>query len=181
MTTSDDGLKAGYIGLEELNNISIWRRTADQVRKKFPALDEERQIYQTISHLIGHLIQDLVATTRARLTGLKIDSLTAVRHQGHRLVGFSDEVAGDNRELKSFLYRRLYRHYKVERMRVKAERILTLLFETYVEHPTLLPENDQRKFDQFGVERVICDYLAGMIDRYTLDEYKRLFEPYERV
>jgi len=66
-------------------------------------------------------------------------------------------------------------------MRVKAERFLTLLFENYMANPTLLPERHQRRFDQFGVERVICDYIASMTDRYAQDEYKRLYEPFERA
>jgi dGTPase len=86
-----------------------------------------------------------------------------------------------NSALKRFLHQRLYRHYKVERMRVKAERFLTLLFESYSKHPSLLPFEYQKKFDIFGPQRVICDYVAGMTDRFALDEYKRLFEPYERV
>jgi dGTPase len=75
----------------------------------------------------------------------------------------------------------LYRHYKVERMRIKAERCLTQLFETYLKHPTLLPRKYLRKMDKSGRERVIADYIAGMTDRFALDEFKRLFEPYERV
>jgi dGTPase len=90
-------------------------------------------------------------------------------------------LAHKNRELKRFLRENLYRHYKVERMRVKAERYLVSLFETYVKHPTLLPQKHVRKMELAGRERVICDYIAGMTDRFALDEYKRLFEPYERM
>jgi len=94
---------------------------------------------------------------------------------------FSSETAARNRELKRFLYKNLYRHYKVERMRIKAERFLTMLFENYLQNPTLLPTSYQDKYEQDGRERVVCDYIAGMTDRYALDEYKRLFDPYERV
>jgi dGTPase len=86
-----------------------------------------------------------------------------------------------NGELKQFLLEKLYRHHKVERMRVKAERFLTLLFENYLENPSLLPERHQQRFERFGIERVICDYIASMTDRYAQDEYKRLYEPFERV
>jgi dGTPase len=177
----DDGLKAGYLPLEELASLELWREVSGQVRAKFPLLDEERHIFQTISHLIGTLIRDLVATTESNLARSGITRLDEVRAQPHRIVRFSVETLGKNKELKAFLYKRLYRHYKVERMRVKAERFLTLLFENYREHPTLLPGAYQQRFDQYGQERVICDYLAGMTDRYAMDEYKRLFEPYERV
>jgi dGTPase len=83
--------------------------------------------------------------------------------------------------LKRFLKARLYRHCKVERMRVKVERILALVFESYLHNPLLLPADYQQKFRQFGRERAICDFVAGMTDRFALDEYKKLFEPYEPV
>ena len=177
----DDGLKAGYITLEELADSDLWRETAALVAEKFPLLDLERKIYQTISHLIGSLISDLVATTAANLQNAGIASPEDVRRQPGRLISFSPTTRDRNRQLKAFLYRRLYRHYKVERMRVKAERFLTLLFESYSANPTLLPTSYQTRFEAHGKERVICDYIAGMTDRYAMDEYKRLFEPYERV
>jgi dGTPase len=90
-------------------------------------------------------------------------------------------MRAQNRALKKFLYRNLYRHHKVELMRVKAERFLTQLFENYTRNPSLLPRDLQARFDQQGTERVICDYIASMTDRYAQDEYKRLFEPFERA
>ena len=177
----DDGLKAGFITLEELSRVELWQQTFLRVAEKYPDLDEERHICQTISHLIGALIDDLVLTTKNELEAKGVLSLDAVRDSGSRLVRFSTEIKQKNGDLKLFLYKRLYHHYKVERMRVKAERFLTLLFESYRRNPSLLPLNYQGKFDHLGPERVICDYIAGMTDRYALDEYKRLFEPYERV
>lgn len=177
----DDGLKAGYLKLDELREVPIWRETFDRVEGKFPGLDFERQIYQTISHLIGLLINDLVMTTQKNLTEKEICSLDDVRAEQGRIVTFSAELADKNRELKQFLMRKLYTHYKVERMRVKSERFITLLFECYSANPTLLPEGYQQRYDKYGETKVICDYIAGMTDRYAMDEYKRLFEPYERV
>ena len=98
-----------------------------------------------------------------------------------QVVGLSPELSRKNRELKRFLMENLYRHYKVERMRIKAERCLTQLYETYFKHPSLLPRKYLKKMDVTGRERVISDYIAGMTDRFALDEFKRLFEPYERV
>lgn len=177
----DDGLKAGYLQQEELREVTLWAEMDQHVREKFPHLAGERLIYQTISHLIGHLILDLVETTRRNIGRAGILNLDDVRRHPKPLVMFSDETARKNRQLKDFLYQRLYRHYKVERMRVKAEKLLTRIFESYLEHPTLLPLAYQQRFAEQGMERVICDYVAGMTDRYAQDEYKRLFEPYERV
>jgi dGTPase len=177
----DDGLKAGYIRLEDLAAVELWQRTFTDIGERFAGIDEKRHILQTISHLIGALIHDLVETTTARLRDRNICSMADVRCQADKLVGFSEPMKQRNRELKAFLFKRLYRHYKVERMRVKAERFLTLLFENYLDNPTLLPEKHQRRYAQYGRERVICDYIASMTDRYAQDEYKRLYEPFERA
>jgi dGTPase len=177
----DDGLKSGYLEPKALMEIDIWAETYARVAQKYPSLPEDRQILQTISHLIGFLILDLVEQTRANLDMAGIRSLNDVRDYGANLVKFSTATATRNRELKGFLYKNLYRHYKVERMRIKAERFLTMLFENYLKNPSLLPRNYQDKYELYGRERVVCDYIAGMTDRYALDEYKRMFEPYERV
>lgn len=177
----DDGLKAGLIRLDELFELELWADTWQKVEKKFPGLDEERHIHQTISHLIGYLIEDLVVNTGLKISAAGIDLPGDVRAYPVRLVCLSPEVEAKNRGLKIFLRQKLYRHFKVERMRVKAERFITLLFESYIAHPTLLPQSYRNRFQLFGKERVICDFIAGMTDRYAMDEYKRLFEPYERV
>lgn len=177
----DDGLKARYLKPEALMKVDLWADTYARVQEKYPSLPEDRQILQTISHLIGHLIMDLVSQTRKNIAEAGVNSLEAVRTHSANLVTFSDETAMRNRELKRFLYKNLYRHYKVERMRIKAERFLTMLFENYLQNRTLLPTSYQEKYSQDGQERVVCDYIAGMTDRYALDEYKRLFDPYERV
>lgn len=177
----DDGIKSGYITADELEEIEIWRETLRHVTDKHPQLRGERLVYQTISHLIGRLILDLVAETGRRVREAGIENLDDVRAHPEGLVGFSPEVAERNRGLKAFLRERLYRHYKVMRMRIKAERFLTMLFESYCACPELLPAAYQARFAEHGRERVICDYIAGMTDRYALDEYKRLYEPYERV
>ncbi|WP_225073022.1 deoxyguanosinetriphosphate triphosphohydrolase [Desulfuromonas sp. CSMB_57] len=173
----DDGLKAGYINLEELQGVPLWQAAFERVGKKYPMADRERHIYQTISHLIGQLISDVVDTTAANLRLLNICSQGCVRGQGRRLVAFSEIIQEQNRQLKQFLRERLYRHYKVERMRVKAERFLSLIFSSYIENPRLLPDSYRQRFEKFGKERVVCDFIAGMTDRYAMEEYKRLYEP----
>jgi len=177
----DDGLKAGYIKLAQLREVEVWSEVYDGVEAKYPGIDPGRKMYQTISALIGIYIADLTATTLKNLEAGGIGTLEDLRRVNRQVVGLSPELSGKNRQLKRFLMENLYRHYKVERMRVKAERCLTQLFETYLKHPTLLPRKYLRKMDKSGRERVIADYIAGMTDRFALDEFKRLFEPYERV
>lgn len=177
----DDGLKAGYITLTDLEEVELWQQTYLMIGEKFPGLDDKRHTLQTISYLIGELMRDLVSTTTQNLQDHNISTLEDIRKQPKNLVSFSSGMSELNQQLKKFLFRRLYRHSKVERMRVKAERFLTLLFENYMENPTLLPERHQVRFEKYGTERVICDYIASMTDRYAQDEYKKLYEPFERA
>jgi dGTPase len=177
----DDGLKSGYITLGQLKDVALWNEVYEGVESKHPAIDVERKVFQTISALIGLFIKDLTTTTVANLEESGIGTMEDLRRVNRQVVAFSPELARKNRELKRFLMENLYRHYKVERMRIKAERCLTQLFETYLKHPTLLPGKYLKKMDRTGRERVISDYIAGMTDRFALDEFKRLFEPYERV
>ncbi|KIH77413.1 dGTPase [Geoalkalibacter ferrihydriticus] len=177
----DDGLKSGYVTLIDLEQVAIWEETWMMVAQKFPGADQSRHIHQTISHLIGALIQDLVTTTTQAISAAGIQSVDDVRSHPAGLVGFSPGIAEKNQQLKTFLHKYLYRHYKVERMRLKTERCLTFLFDAYVTNPQLLPLEQQKKMDQHGHKRAICDYIAGMTDRYALDEFRRLVEPYEPV
>jgi dGTPase len=177
----DDGLKSGYIREEQLREVELWAEVYGEVSRRYPDADVERKKCQTISALIGLFIVDITEQTLQNIRHHGIDSVEDLRRNNRQVVGFSPVIEAKNRELKRFLFHNLYRHYKVERMRVKAERYLTQLFESYVRHPTLLPAKYQRRMESIGRERVVCDYIAGMTDRFALDEFKRLFEPYERV
>ncbi len=177
----DDGLKSGYITLDMLEQVDLWREVCSGVRQKYPGIDDKRLIYQTISALIGLLINDICTTTSANLVKFGIASLDDLRSVNRAAVYFNEDITVRNMALKRFLFQNLYRHYKVEKMRVKAEIFITRLFETYIRYPNLLPPKYQFRLERFGLQRVVCDYIAGMTDRFALDEYKRLFEPHERV
>ena len=177
----DDGLKSGYINLTQLKKVDLWNEVHERILRQYPGIDADRGVCQTVSALIGVLILDLVQTTAAAIERHKIVTQEDLRRANLQVVSFSPSMTERNAELKRFLFQNLYRHYKVERMRVKAERYLAELFEVYLKHPTLLPLKHQAKMERDGRERVICDYIAGMTDRFALDEFKRLFEPYERV
>jgi dGTPase len=177
----DDGLKSGLITLGQLEKVELWKEVYESVGTLYPGIDPERKKHQTISALIGLLIKDLSDTAMKNIGSYSIHSIDDLRRVNRQVVSFSPDIAEKCRKLKYFLLENLYRHFKVERMRVKAERYLSQLFETYIKHPTLLPRKYLKKMDSFGRERVVCDYIAGMTDRFALDEFKRLFEPYERV
>jgi dGTPase len=177
----DDGLKSGLLSLKQLRQVDLWQEMHESILLRFPCLDEERAKCQTISALIGTFINDLTSNTLKNLSTYNIYTVHELRRVNIQVVDFSPEFAEKNRKLKRFLFENLYRHYKVERMRVKAERYISMLFDTYLKHPTLLPLKYVKRMDSIGRERVICDYIAGMTDRFALDEFKRLFEPYERV
>ena len=143
------------------------------------------QISQTIRSLINVLVTDLVEQTLRNIQKAGIKSSADVRSKGKNCVDFSPEMKGQNQELKRFLLAHLYRHYRVVRMAEKAERIITELFRAYLKNPAIIPPTFMRRYEAGGIkeptERMICDYISGMTDRFALDEYKKLFDPHERV
>lgn len=177
----DDGLKSGYLNLSSLFELELWSLGWKAVTERYNEKDERILIKRTISYLIGMLIDDLVRTSERRIVESGVETLDDVRKAGRNLIGLSDEVSKMNKELKRFLYANLYRHYRVERMRRKACKFLGELFETFREDTGLMPGKFVESIDRIGKERAVCDYLAGMTDRFAMDEYKRLFMPYESV
>ncbi|MBI2339518.1 MAG: deoxyguanosinetriphosphate triphosphohydrolase [Deltaproteobacteria bacterium] len=181
----DDGLKSGMIELEALKGIELWESNFQKIRKKYPTVSLNLQISQTVRALINVLVTDLVEQTLKNIHQQGIKSLADVRSKGKDCVDFSAEIKSRNQELKRFLLAHLYRHYRVVRMAEKAERIITELFRAYLKNPGIIPPTFMRRYEgsrgKEPVERVICDYVSGMTDRFALDEYKKLFDPHERV
>ncbi len=177
----DDALEAGFTSFEELRGVGLCEEMMLKVEKQFPDIPEQKKKYQTISSLIGYLINDVVRYSLENIKQNRIETFEDVKAVNRILVSYSNQADEQTAELKAFLQKNVYQHYKVERMRVKAERYVTLLFSTFKDNPTLLPQKYRERIEIESKERVICDYIAGMTDRYALDEYKKLFEPYERV
>ncbi|MCK5187866.1 MAG: deoxyguanosinetriphosphate triphosphohydrolase [Deltaproteobacteria bacterium] len=177
----DDALEAGFTSFEELRGVGLCEEMMLKVEKQFPGIPEQKKKYQTISTLIGYLINDVVRYSLENIKQNRIETFEDVKAVNRILVSYSKQADEQTAELKAFLQKNVYQHYKVERMRVKAERYVTLLFSTFKDNPTLLPQKYRERIEIESKERVICDYIAGMTDRYALDEYKKLFEPYERV
>ncbi len=180
----DDGLTSGLIREEDLQGLTLWEeaRAAVEQRAHGVRLSSEIRKYQIIRILIDRQITDLIRTSSERLHHLRITSVEDIRRCSERLLTFSEEMIALRKPLKAFLWKHLYQHYRVVRMADKAKRFLTELFHVYLKKPAQLPNTTRSRIER-GEEtaRVVCDYIAGMTDRYCLEEYKKLFDPFERV
>lgn len=172
----DDGLRSGIITPPMLAGMPIWEILLESIQWKGVQLDDLIR-HCLIRKLIGMEVTDIVETTESNLTRNNVQSVIELQKLTFNVVSISEEMRRWNREIKDFLYKNLYRHYRVVRMAVKAERIITELFNAYLNNPTTLPYHVQADIPERGLERTICDYLAGMTDRYAIDEYQKLFDP----
>ncbi|MCB1882699.1 MAG: deoxyguanosinetriphosphate triphosphohydrolase [Geminicoccaceae bacterium] len=174
----DDGLRAGLFARDELRDLPVVGGIVAGVAGAYPDLREERLIHETIRRLVGHMVEDLVAESRRRVAALDPASLRAVREAKRPLIGFSSQAAEAVAALRDFLHRRMYRHYKVNRMSLKARRVTSDLVETFLAAPETLPETWSALAGAPGsaaTADAVRDYIAGMTDRFALDEHERLF------
>ncbi len=181
----DDGIRAGILRVCDLNETALFRRHHDEVMAAHPDLEERLATYEIVRRMINFLITDVVHETQRRLREAGVQSLADVRAARAPLVGFSSGVARMNDELKDFLFKNMYRNYRVARMAKKAERVIQQLFLAYMEEPAMLPAGPARKLAAVAGKdrqaRVVADYIAGMTDRYALEEYDRLFDLHART
>lgn len=177
----DDGLTAGFISLDDLTRLKVWDDTLQKAAEKAEHLDDTRRKYQIIRALINQQVVDVIATTHEHLERNRVHSVDDVRNLDRNVVAYSVSMMEKNRELREFLRVHFYEHYRVTRMSRKAQRFIEDLFYEYRQDPRQLSPPAQRDLQRWPLERVVCDYIAGMTDRYALDEHKRLFDPYERA
>lgn len=177
----DDGITSGLIKEDQLKKLKIWHDKNGLIRRRYPHIGDELRKYQVIKALIDDQVTDLLNQTQANLKRSRVRSFKDVLKQKARIVSFSKKMQELRKPMRSFLENNLYQHYRVVRMSNKAFRFVTSLFNVYLDQPEQLPPNTMKKLKSEDKYRVICDYLAGMTDRYALDEYKKFFEPYERV
>jgi dGTPase len=178
----DDGLKSGLLVAEQLDGVALWRETFGRIVQRYPHAGFPVLRYQVQRALIDDFVTNLIATIRSRLAESQLDSVDAVRTHGQPLVSFSPEVEEKRLELKAFLMENLYRHYRVVRMNTKAQRIMSDLFHAYMDEPAQLPPHFAARWKAGEAKaRVIADYIAGMTDRFAVDEHKKLFDPDERT
>jgi dGTPase len=175
----DDALNVGLITTVDLMEVPFWRQTAERVLAQQRLSPEQHQA-AIVRALIDWQVTDLLEHTRQRLRQDRIRTVEDVRH-AEILAGPSPEGQQLKAGLEEFLRRRVYQHHRVERMSAKGRRIVRLLFEEFRKAPRLLPERYARRAEQAGVEQTVCDYLAGMTDRFAQDEFLRLFQPYTLV
>jgi dGTPase len=175
----DDGLSSGLIGLEKITAVSLFREAHEAVTAR--GMPERIVRHQVVRRIIHRCIRDLVETSHRRIRESGVASVADVRRLGRRLIGYSEEMAARVRELKDFLMANMYQHYRVVRMGDKAGRIIRDLFTAFVADPRQLPPHYQERIPADGLHRVVCDYIAGMTDRFALDEHRKLFDPLERV
>lgn len=177
----DDGLTSGLLKEEDLLQVPLWKEVSQSLKKLYPEVRTKVKKYQLIRRLIDMQVSDLISQSEKTIKNLKISSTEDVRNIPERILNFSPKMAEKRKPLRDFLFKNLYQHYRVVRMSDKASRFTVELFKVYLTKPEELPPSTQKRLKEEKLHRVICDYIAGMTDRYALDEYKKLFEPYERV
>jgi len=177
----EDGLRAGLFAIADLAPLPLVGPIFRKVETRHPGLEEPRLVHEAIRRIIDHMVRDVVAETRARLAAAGVRSADDIRALPRPVVAFSEAMREHDRALKAFLFERMYRHWRVNRMGAKARRVVNDLFTLYLAEPHALPREWQLLAagpDEPQTARVAADYLAGMTDRFALDEHHRLFDTY---
>lgn len=180
----DDGLRAGLFTVDEVADVPLVGPVLAEVRGRYPEIEIQRLVPETIRRLIDRMVLDLIGETKRRLGQANPKSAQAIRDLDAPIVAFSEKMEKDNLDLKAFLMRRMYRHYKVNRMASKARRIVKELFDLLLAEPGCLPSEwqaDMEGLDPPGQAQLVLDYIAGMTDRFALEEHRRLFDAYKKI
>ncbi len=182
----DDGLRSGFITIEQLRETQFFNILYSRVEKDYPKLDNKRTIYEIVRRMIDEQIKDLIAQSSEKILKAQPHSIEEIRQYNGSLINFSDTMLEMHLELKRFLRENLYRHYRVHRMSHKAGNVVTKLFDSLLNDLRLMPPEYRLKANkeeeikgESGRARIVSDYIAGMTDRYAIKEYKRIFDPNE--
>lgn len=181
----DDGLRAGLLSIEQLRTVPFFNQYYEEVAIRYPELQDRRLTHEIIRRMINHLVTDLLDTSLSRIQMASPERPIDISRQPEPLVTFSQETYAANLELKQFLRQNLYKHYRVHRMTTKARRIVSELFDAFMNDHRLLPPEHQghyltgkEKNGDNGAARSIADYIAGMTDRFAIGEHERIYKPY---
>jgi dGTPase len=180
----DDGLRAGLITIEQLDQVDLFREQHKAIMAKYPGLSQRRTVHEVVRRIINAQVVDLIETSQGRIAALAPADIDAVRQAGALLIAFSPSMFARHLQLKQFLRRHMYRHYRVYCMAAKAQRVVQSLFHAYFQDRRLLPEKHywrakhlEQEQGRSGRARAVADYIAGMTDRFAIAEYARLFDP----
>ncbi len=175
-----DGLRAGLFGVDDLRDVPLAGEVFAEVLAQFPGIERDRLISESVRRLIGVWVQDLIAEFGRRAAAARPKSVEDVRGLDAPLAAFSEDIAERQKPLRAFLFERMYRHHKVNRMMSQARRIVGELFGLFLAEPETLPPPWSGLAKGAGTDmtrraRVVCDYIAGMTDTYAIEEHRRLF------
>lgn len=180
----DDGLRAGLLSIEQLRQVELFEDQFLVVKSAYPELEERRLIHEIIRRMINRQVVDLLQTSEQLLDEAAPATIDEIRQQSAPLIRFSEEMHTLHTDLKRFLRKQLYRHYRVHRMSTKAQRVVRELYDAFHSDNLLLPPDYQKlvreqetESGDAGRARVVADYIAGMTDRFAILEYQRLFNP----
>jgi dGTPase len=175
----DDGLRSGLLSLDALEEVAITGDILHAVRQKYPALDNVRTSHEIVRRQITIMVEDVIRSAQANLNTLKPQILSDIHDAGRTIIGFSGPLREREKALKAFLYKNLYFHESVMRVRKSADRIVRQLFDAYLADEQCMPEgwrDGRTKGDLTARARLVADFLAGMTDTYAVREHRRLFD-----
>jgi dGTPase len=175
----DDGLRAGLFSLSDALDVPLMGDTIKASKEKYPQAEEGLLIAEAVSDMIGIMVADVFEETKRRLAALGPQSAADIRRADHAMVDFSDELRPKVEELRAFLWDRMYRHWQVNRARSQAKRIVRDLFDVFFNEPETLPPEWRTRYEGLSDDkraRAVCDYIAGMTDRFAVKEHHRLFD-----
>ena len=178
----DDGLRAGLFEVADLMDLPLVGEMFSIVTQKYPGIEQARLIHEAVRRVINAMVEDVLGETRRRLKEAAPQAVADIRGLGRPVVAFSARMAETDRTVKAFLYKRMYEHWKLNRSHSKARRVVADLFGLLFAEPNCLPSPWREKAEQADTQaraRVVADYIAGMTDRFALDEHRRLFDLYE--
>ena len=169
----DDAIDFDVLNFAQLEQVDVWKYAADSVRTRYPDLREPELHKLIIRDVIDRQVQDVVATSAEKIGSAEIQSRDDARKQS-ALIRYSDELASANRALRKFLYQNVYYHPRVAEVNQRACQMLRKVFESYLLDPSRLGDAATRRIESEGLDRTVCDYIAGMTDRYLIEEYRKL-------
>ena len=174
----DDGLGAGLFSIKDVSEVPLVGRAFADVRARYPDIPRDRLIHEVIRDLIGYMVADVLGESRKRLAKHNPKSADDIRALDRPIIAFSDKYRAEEKPLRKFLFENMYRHYKVNRMMGQAVRVVEELFGLFIDDPSLLPTEIYTQCNGEKTPetaRVICDYIAGMTDRFAIEEHRKLF------